>query len=82
MCTKGTAFFIGSNIVQPSGGKNSLTSGIASGTCSGGTDTWIAPQATQFGSIQPGNADVGIFATDSGGGTVLQIFHQPVTLVP
>jgi hypothetical protein len=82
VCTKGTVFRVFDNISQSPGGKGALTSGTASGNCSGGADTWIAPQATQFGSITPGDATVAILAFDSGGGSLLRAFHQPVTLMP
>ncbi len=84
VCTAGDVFFVRTNILQVSGGKNGLTGGdTAPGTCSGGVDTWVAPQTLLFGSIKNGDAQVVIQAVDVNDATIVnQAFHQPVTPVP
>jgi hypothetical protein len=83
VCTAGDVFFAATDIIQVSGGHNGLTFGRAPATCTGGVDTWVAPQTLVFGSIKNGNADVigeGFDVTD--GSFTEQVFHQPVTPVP
>jgi hypothetical protein len=83
VCTAGASFQVVADILQVSGGKNGITSGFSIlGTCSGGSDTWTAPQALVFGSIKTGIAEVLILAGDTAGGTLDQVFKPPVTPVP
>jgi len=83
-CTAGDLFSIVTNIVQVSGGHNGETIGLPiMGTCSGGVDTWVAPQTLRFGSIKNGNAQVVAEAMDLTDGFVVQeVFHQSVTPIP
>jgi len=85
VCTAGHLFSIITNIVQVSGGHNGETFGlpIIMDICSGGVDTWVAPQTLVFGSIKNGNAQVPTQAVDTSDGFVVQeVFHQPVTPIP
>jgi hypothetical protein len=84
VCTAGDVFFVEADTIQVSGGHNGLAFGSpAPATCSGGVDTWVAPQTLVFGSIKNGNAQVvaeGIDVTD--GTFIEQAFHQPVHPAP
>jgi hypothetical protein len=84
VCTAGDVFFVQANIVQVSGGHNGFTQGETAGAfCSGGVDTWVAPQTLVFGSIKNGNAQVFVESIDVTDGTVeFQLFHQPVHPAP
>jgi len=84
VCTTGDLFVIETNIIQVSGGRNGFTTGLPiTNTCSGGVDTWLAPQTLRFGSIKNGNAQVVTEAIDLTDGSIVQeVFHQPVTPVP
>ena len=84
VCTASDVVFISSEILQVSGHQNGVTNGIVPAfLCSGGVDTWVAPQTLRFGSIKNGNAQVLVQALDPVDGSfVEQVFHQPVTPVP
>jgi hypothetical protein len=84
VCTAGDVFFVQANIVQVSGGHNGFTVGMtAAAFCSGGVDTWAAPQNLLFGSLKNGNAQVFVESIDATDGTVeFQLFHQPVHPAP
>src|SRR5262249_1910113 len=84
VCTTGDLFVIETNIIQVSGGRNGFTTGLPiTNTCSGGVDTWVAPQTLRFGSIKNGDAQVVTEAIDLTDGSIVQeVFHQPVTPVP
>jgi hypothetical protein len=84
VCTAGDVFSVGVNIVQSNGGHSGLTGGATvNDHCSGGVDTWVAPQRLDFGSIKNGAAQVIATAFDITSTTTENLtVHQPVTPVP
>jgi hypothetical protein len=84
VCTAGDVFSVGTDIQQVSGGKNGFTFGESSlDSCSGGVDTWAAPNELIFGSIKNGNAQVVVNAFDViDNAFINQVFKLPVAPVP
>jgi hypothetical protein len=84
VCTAGDVFIAITEIFQVSGSNNGVTFGDQPpALCSGGVDTWAAPNAVQFGSIKNGHTLVIVEGEDGTDGTFAeQVFHQPVKAAP